>query len=425
MTLSVDEIRPYEPIIQMLLDIYARRTNLPVAFYRTSTKKFIWSNKGTYSPLCKILNPKLPIKTNKLCTDDHIKRCVEARAVPELCHAGLWNIALPIKVHNKVIAVLISGQRRLMNEQRESESVRKFERFLKTQKREDRQCVKEQFNKTIRIYQDKFDTHFLGSLIDIQKYLYSWLLKNKNDELIKRSKIHSLAHEFLLPIQAIIADAENLFNEVYEPELKELADGILQEVQKLALIAENMRSSLIEPIKPYSFASRGLHRCIKESVALFRKEANKKNVLIMDPIIHGHGKFPKIEMSYEYLKRAFMNIIHNAVKYSYEGSLNNKRYIEIIGKYYPDQFSIEVINYGIGITKGEIESGDIFKEGYRGDLSVDRNRTGSGLGLFEVKKIIDRHNGQIDIRSDPKTDNEFGPYKTTVKVFLPLKQEKI
>ena len=108
--------------------------------------------------------------------------------------------------------------------------------------------LKEQFNKTIRIYQDKFDTHLLGSLIDIQEYLYSWLLRNKNDELIKRSKIHSLAHEFLLPIQAIIADAENLFNEVYEPELKELADGILQEVQKLALIAENMRRYILVSI---------------------------------------------------------------------------------------------------------------------------------------------------------------------------------
>jgi two-component system, OmpR family, phosphate regulon sensor histidine kinase PhoR len=423
MEMTGKEVRMGEAIIKMLLSIYAERTNLPVAFYQASNNNYIWSAKGVYSPLCMALNPKLPHKTQRICTDDHTQRCQAAREVLELCHVGLWNYAFPIKLQNEVVGVLISGQRRLINPEREAKSIEKFEEFLKSRKKTEWESLREAFLNTPRIEQGDFDTHFLDNLRDIQEYLYAWLMKNKDDDAIRRSRIHSLAHEFLLPIQAIIADAENLYNEIDNPELKNTAQDILLEMQKLALIAENMRGSLIEPqTKTYIFTDRSVHRCLMESVTLFQKEAAKKHVLILDPIMYGNTEFPRLEISYDHLKRALMNLIHNAVKYSYEGQVGKERFIEIIGDTFQDTFCLSISNYGIGILKEEIESGGIFMESYRGKLSTDRNRTGSGLGLSEVKKIIDRHNGKIEVQSETKSISDFGPYKTTFKLFLPMKK---
>jgi signal transduction histidine kinase len=84
--------------------------------------------------------------------------------------------------------------------------------------------------------------------------------------------------------------------------------------------------------------------------------------------------------------------------------------------------AIEIENYGVGILPEEITSGIIFEYGYRGKLSYDWNRTGSGIGLSEALKIAKKHGGNIWITSRPvaapKGDEKI-PYLTRVKIRLP------
>ena len=118
---------------------------------------------------------------------------------------------------------------------------------------------------------------------------------------------------------------------------------------------------------------------------------------------------------------AFNNLYSNAVKYSYTGMAKKERYIttecdeEILGgqKY----FSMDVSNFGVGILQDEIDSEKIYIPGYRGILSLDRNRTGSGVGLYLIREVIVRiHNGKIEIVSENKESG----YLTTVKVMIPF-----
>src|SRR5205823_10400963 len=79
-------------------------------------------------------------------------------------------------------------------------------------------------------------------------------------------------------------------------------------------------------------------------------------------------------------------------------------------------WAISFENYGVGITKDEIVSGTIFKYGARGELSGDRGRKGTGIGLAETKRIVDAHGGKIVINSVTKSDDA---YLTSIKVILP------
>ena len=71
----------------------------------------------------------------------------------------------------------------------------------------------------------------------------------------------------------------------------------------------------------------------------------------------------------------------------------------------------------------------LFEYGYRGELSLDHNRTGSGIGLTDVHQTVQKHHGEIDIYSNPAPGNTTKgdytvPFVTKITVILPKKQEK-
>ena len=409
-------------IIGVLLDIYAEQTGLPVAFYDSLRNDFIWSNKGKYSPLCLRLNKSgFPLKGGSDCEADHLKRCHSTKQMIDLCHVGLWNISFPIIVNNKNVGTLLSGQRLLNDPEKKRQSDEQFANYLNTVGDDCRE-VKLDYERTDTFTQLDFDTHLLESMKRMQELLFSWNSAQEKEEKKIKARIQQQAHEFLLPIQAIIADAENLFKELTDQEHKGIAEDILEEMKKLAGYAENMRSSLLSTTveRPYPFAMVNLFRVLHKGVVLYQKEAKKKGIIINKPSTLDGALFPEIEMSMAHLTRAFNNLIHNAVKYSFRSSKEKDRYfISITGERSGSNYKVSITNYGIGILPEEIKGGAVFLEGYRGLLSADRERTGSGMGLFEAHKIIKNHGGSITITSE----NRGLGYKTTVIVSLPLKKD--
>ncbi|MGV8174191.1 MAG: sensor histidine kinase, partial [Methanothrix sp.] len=194
---------------------------------------------------------------------------------------------------------------------------------------------------------------------------------------------------------------------------------------KLAFIADNLRNwaAIDNDIPRYEFSNISLYPTLAEAIRLFRREASRRWIMICDPIPRG-CPFPSLKISEEHIRRVFYIILSNAVKYSFDGTLNKRRRIDIScfkggrgGKYY----CIEVSNYGVGILPDEI-SEKIYQFGYRGVLARDRNRFGSGLGLAAAKLIVEGHGGYIEIESDPIGNNlgGYSPHTTYVRIYLPL-----
>lgn len=100
------------------------------------------------------------------------------------------------------------------------------------------------------------------------------------------------------------------------------------------------------------------------------------------------------------LRRAFENLIENAVKYNTE---NGK--VDISISKTSCGCKISIADTGIGIPD-DMKS-LVFEPFFRTDKSRSRKAGGSGLGLSIVKSIIEKHEGKISLSDDPSGGSIF------------------
>jgi len=270
----------------------------------------------------------------------------------------------------------------------------------------------------------EFDRHFNDKLKDaiLENQNLKEIIKAKEDLIAYAAdeKITHIAHEMLLPIQSIVATSENIYEETEDYEIKKMSKDIIQTLIKLYYTIENMRAIIYKNAENENCEPTNLYEPLVEMIDLFQTEANQKNLFIKAPNFKTI-KNPYIRMSSHNIKQIFFNLIHNSIKYSYYPK-KSKKYIDIIGYPNGNLFCVEISNYGVGIKPTEIAEGRIFQDGYRGELARDRSRTGSGLGLGSVKRIVEEYNGKIEVESKSEREIEDRLYKTTVKVCLPFSE---
>ncbi|MCI0474313.1 MAG: ATP-binding protein, partial [Ignavibacteria bacterium] len=122
--------------------------------------------------------------------------------------------------------------------------------------------------------------------------------------------------------------------------------------------------------------------------------------------------------------RALSNLLYNAIKYSWYRNIGEPPWVSI--KVFTDRNKVyvEFQNYGVPITKEEIENELVFRFGYRGKYSGDRKRMGTGIGLTDARETARKHGGDVIIKSVPASGgNVFNyqqPFLTTVTLVLPI-----
>ncbi|MHB0866514.1 MAG: sensor histidine kinase [Thermoleophilia bacterium] len=106
------------------------------------------------------------------------------------------------------------------------------------------------------------------------------------------------------------------------------------------------------------------------------------------------------------LRQALLNIIKNAIDYSRVGGE-----VQVSLKKDNSRAQMLIRDDGIGISGTDLPH--IFERFYRADKSRSGQRGNSGLGLGIVKWIVEKHNGEITVKSRPGSG-------TTVFIILPL-----
>ncbi len=92
------------------------------------------------------------------------------------------------------------------------------------------------------------------------------------------------------------------------------------------------------------------------------------------------------------------NLVSNAIKYSPDGGEVN-----VVVAEEPDSVTIEVRDSGIGMTAEQTEL--LFEPFSR--VHDDVRISGTGLGLYITRGIVEAHGGQIRVNSEPSKGSSF------------------
>ena len=210
---------------------------------------------------------------------------------------------------------------------------------------------------------------------------------------LKSQFIATVSHELRTPLTSILGYVE-LFE---RGTLGALAPAQVEAMQVLGRntrqLADQLNSLIYLQEVRASQIKRApflVHEVLRRVIGDLQHQANEAGVKIrgqIQPTALYEGDAPGIE-------HALRQIINNAIKFTPEGG----QVLATI-RDEPHSVFIRIRDNGIGIAP---EVGDqIFQPFFQVDSSLARTRSGVGVGLAIAKHIIEAHDGEISVRSEP------------------------
>ncbi len=248
---------------------------------------------------------------------------------------------------------------------------------------------------------------------EIQKLNRELELKVVDLEAVTRMKTEFLSitsHELRTPLTPMKAQLQML-EEGYKGGLtdkqRESVELILRNLTRLDnLIKDILDISRIEMGRiKLRFEAMSINDVAKEAMIMQEPFAKEKEINVVTDL----AELPSVVGDSERLRQVIGNLMNNAIKFSDNGSE-----VLIGSKREGDKVLFRITDYGVGISEEDKEK--LFKPFSQIDSSMGRKRGGSGLGLAIAKGIIQAHNGDIRVESEPGKGSTF--YFT-----IPLKQK--
>lgn len=108
---------------------------------------------------------------------------------------------------------------------------------------------------------------------------------------------------------------------------------------------------------------------------------------------------PRVYGDREQLRQVFQNLIDNAIEYSGD----DQPHVHISAERTGARWAVSVRDDGIGIAQEDTEQiFDVFES-----FNAGEGRSGTGIGLALCERIIERHNGDIWVDSEPGEGSTF------------------
>lgn len=246
----------------------------------------------------------------------------------------------------------------------------------------------------------------LQSLSDVIKLNHSRLYQEKEET---KTLVTDISHQLKTPVAALktcfdVLNQQNLSEE----EREEFALRCSKQLEGLEVLLKALLS--ISRMEVGMIAIHKEPECLFETIATAVSRvygaADQKGISIemdadenMQQVVCVHDK--------HWMSEAIINILENAIKYSPEHSKIQIRLLQRVSF-----LRIEIEDEGIGIPKSEYHK--IFQRFYRGQSQEVKNQSGSGVGLYLTREILQRHGGSVMVTSQQGFDSKNYPGTTFI-----------
>lgn len=233
--------------------------------------------------------------------------------------------------------------------------------------------------------------------VAVRLWDYAILYKKiKEVDQMKDEFISIASHELRTPVTGI----RGYTSMILEGTFGEISDK-LKETLKMVQGASDRLAGLVEDLLNVSRIEQGrlevktapfeAGQIIKDIAAELKIQADQKK-LILEYKPHAE-KLPLINIDSECFKQVLINLIGNAIKYTEKGGVTVLTEEKENGKI----LEIKIKDTGIGMSAKDRER--LFQKFYRVQNDKTRGITGTGLGLWITKQIIELMKGKIAVDS--------------------------
>ncbi|MCI0713517.1 MAG: PAS domain-containing sensor histidine kinase [Chloroflexi bacterium] len=226
------------------------------------------------------------------------------------------------------------------------------------------------------------------------------LLRERERSFVLQEFISDVSHDVRTPL-TIMQNALYLWQHGKNTEKQ--VETIDRQIAQLTKIFDDMLNmSRLDKSEDFSFELHDINaivaRVIHEKQPMYRL---KKQNLQFEP----QGDLPAINCIGHYVPHVFTNILDNAIVYTPE-----KGSIHITTGQNEDNIFVKFKDSGQGIADNDMPY--IFDRFFRGDQARSSSTGSSGLGLSIARKIVELHQGKIEVESNLQG--------TTFVVYLPI-----
>jgi signal transduction histidine kinase/tetratricopeptide (TPR) repeat protein len=212
---------------------------------------------------------------------------------------------------------------------------------------------------------------------------------------ITKSRFFSiLAHDLRNPFHNILGQSfllSNYYDKLSDDERMNYAGDIHQSGEHVIQLLDNLLEWGKTQTGDTNFDPGivNLHEVAEHSITVLKKDADKKNIEIINNIAPGTNGYADENM----LKSILRNLINNSIKFT---NINGK--IDIRNVSPPEKLLIEIEDNGKGIEKEALKH--LFKPHSKFRTRGTQNEKGTGLGLVICAEFVKMHKGTINVKSE-------------------------
>lgn len=231
--------------------------------------------------------------------------------------------------------------------------------------------------------------------VAIRLWDYALLYKKiKEVDKMKDEFISIASHELRTPVTGIKGYSELIIDGTLGEASGEVKDGarkIFQATKRLAVLVEDLLNvSRIEQGRmEINSKAQDIQPIIKEVVEELAIQAEKKELELKYKA--SNESLPLVNIDKNRIKQILINIIGNSIKYTKKGT------VEVRARVKDKKLEIMVKDSGIGMSVKERER--LFQKFYRVQNENTKKISGTGLGLWITKELVNLMNGTISIDS--------------------------